>query len=254
VTFAALRSELDAWSARGQRATLWWRDDDAGLATPALARMLGIAASRAVPLALAVIPARLSGGLVEVVGAATHCTVLQHGIEHRNHAPAEEKRCELGPHRPLAVSAAELVGGRERLRSAFGAQFLPVLVPPWNRITPTLVAALPGLDYCGLSTFAPRLRAWAAPGVAQCNVHVDPIAWRRGRVFVGEDEAAARLAAHLAMRRDARVDAAEPTGLLTHHLDFDDAAWRFVDAVLARTREHPAVTWIPASAAFDSAK
>ena len=250
MTFAALQAELDIWASCGRRATLWWRDDDAGLATPALARMLGIAASHAVPLALAVIPARLSGELVEVAGSATQCTVLQHGIEHRNHAPADEKRCELGLHRPLAVSTAALAGGRERLRSAFGAQFLPVLVPPWNRIAPALVAALAGSGYCGLSTFAPRLRASAAPGVAQCNAHVDPIAWRRGRVFVGEDEAAARLAAHLAMRREQRVDAAEPTGLLTHHLDFDDAAWRFVEALLSQTRAHPAVTWLSASAVF----
>lgn len=250
MTFAALEAELDCWSARGQRATLWWRDDDACLATPALARMLAVAASHAVPLALAVIPARLAGQLVEAVAAATQCTVLQHGIEHRNYAPSGERSCELGTHRPLAAAAAGLVGGRERLQSAFGAQFLPVLVPPWNRIAPEVVATLAELGYCGLSTFAPRTAASAAPGVAQCNTHVDPIAWRRGRAFIGEDEAAARLAAHLKLRRQRRVDPAEPTGLLTHHLDFDAAAWRFVESVLARTRAHPAVSWLSAAAAF----
>lgn len=254
MTFAALHAELDRWSAGGRRATLWWRDDDACLATPALARMLAVAASHAVPLALAVIPARLSAELVEVVAVATQCTVLQHGIEHRNHAPIGERSCELGTHRPLALSAAELVRGRKRLESAFGVQFLPVLVPPWNRIAPELVTRLAELGYCGLSTFAPRAAASAAAGVAQCNAHVDPIAWRHGRAFIGGDDAAAKLAAHLALRRERRVDPDEPTGLLTHHLDFHDTAWQFVDALLAETRAHPAVEWLSADAAFTSVR
>jgi hypothetical protein len=253
MTFAALHVELDRWSACGERATLWWRDDDACLATPALARMLAVAASHSVPFALGVIPARLSNELVAVVATAARCTVLQHGIEHRNHAPVGERNSELGLHRPLPVVAAELVRGRKRLESAFGMQFLPVLVPPWNRIAPELVAMLGTLGYGGLSTFAPRPAASAASGVAQCNTHVDLIAWRRGRTFVGEDEAAAKLAAHLAQRRERRVDPDEPTGLLTHHLDFDDAAWQFVDHLLARTRAHPAVTWVSADVAFSAA-
>jgi hypothetical protein len=250
MTFAALQAELDRWSQSGRRATLWWRDDDACVATPALARMLAICATHSAPLALAVIPARLSGHLVEAVAAARQCTVLQHGIDHRNHAPADERSCELGAHRPLATSGAELVRERERLRVAFGNSFLPALVPPWNRISPELVAMLADLGYCGLSTFAPRSKALAAPGVVQCNTHVDPIAWRRGRAFVGADQAAAGVAAHLALRRQMRVDPAEPTGLLTHHLDFDDEAWRFVENLLARTRAHPAVEWLSAEAAF----
>lgn len=250
MTFAALRAELDQWSASGRRATLWWRDDDASAATPALARMLAVAAANSVPLALAVIPARLGPDLVDAVAPAAGCTVLQHGFEHRNHAAAGERSCELGANRPLAVTAEELVRGRERLRAAFGVRFLPILVPPWNRIAAELVALLPQLGYRGLSTFAPRKNALAAPGVAQCNTHVDPIAWRRGRRFVGEDEAAARLSAHLALRRNGAVDPAEATGLLTHHLDFDEAAWRFVDTLLERTRAHPAVSWLAAEAAF----
>jgi hypothetical protein len=252
MTFAALQAELDQWSAGGQRATMWWRDDDACLATPALGRMLALAGMHSVPLALAVIPARLSGELPEAVAIATQCTVLQHGIEHRNHAPAGERNCELGAHRPLAVTAAELVCGRKQLESAFGLKFLPVLVPPWNRIAPEVVAMLEALGYRGLSTFAPRTAASAVPGVGQCNTHVDLIDWRRGRRFIGENDAIAKLAAHLALRREMRVDPEEPTGLLTHHLDFDDAAWQFVADLLARTRAHPAVEWLSAEAAFGS--
>ena len=145
-------------------------------------------------------------------------------------------------------SAAELVRERERLRAAFGDAFLPVLVPPWNRIAPEVVGLARGRwAIAGCRRSRRAASALAAPGVVQCNTHVDPIAWRRGRVFVGEDQAAAGLAAHLALRRQTRVDPAEPTGLLTHHLDFDDAAWRFVER-LARRRPRGRIrrgaTWV----------
>lgn len=250
MSLGVLRDELDAWSAAGRRATFWWRDDDAGAATPALARMLSIAQAKGVPVAIAAIPARLTADAVPLILASSHCEVLQHGIAHENHAPADEKSCELGAHRPLDVTAADLAQGRQRLESAFGDRFLPVLVPPWNRIAPEVVAMLPTLRFQGLSTFSPRQRAHVAAGVTQCNTHVDPIAWRGGRGFVGAAEACARIAAHLRARRDGQADATEPTGLLTHHADFDAAAWAFVERLFETTRAHPAVTWIRARAAF----
>lgn len=254
MTFAALEEELGRWTDPGRPATLWWRDDDAGRATPALVRMLALAASRSVPLALAVIPAEASEDLLGPVAATHECTVVQHGFAHRNHAPPDERSCELGAHRAVAATVAELVEGREQLESRFGPQFVPVLVPPWNRIAPVVVATLGAAGFTGLSTFGPRTASAAAPGITQCNTHVDLIAWRRGRTFIGEDEAAARIAAHLALRRECRVDATEPTGLLTHHLDFDDAAWRFVEKLFDCTRGHAAASWISAAAAFGAAR
>src|SRR5216684_8019215 len=58
-----LERELDAWRAAGRSATLWWRDDDAVRPTPALDRLLAIAAG--VPLALAVIPGPTGAPLAE---------------------------------------------------------------------------------------------------------------------------------------------------------------------------------------------
>jgi hypothetical protein len=82
------------------------------------------------------------------------------------------------------------------------------------------------------------------------NAHVDPIAWRRDRAFIGER---ARCCAreHLRARRLAEVDASEPTGILTHHLVFPDAAWEFLDALFARTHRHPAAAWLDVHALFD---
>ena len=160
-----------------------------------------------IPVAVAAVPAALERSLVDAVVAAPMATVLQHGYAHRNHALPGARNAELGTDRPLAAVEAELVAGRDRLRDAFGPRFLPVLVPPWNRIAPAVVARLPAAGLSGLSTFGSRDAVAPVPGLQQCNTHVDLIAWRRGRVFIGADAALGRLAAQLAARREATVDA-----------------------------------------------
>jgi hypothetical protein len=67
---------------------LWCRDDDACRDSPALRRLLEIAATANIPVALAVIPALIEDSLVDCVENASAATVLQHGYAHRNHAPA----------------------------------------------------------------------------------------------------------------------------------------------------------------------
>jgi hypothetical protein len=72
------------------------------------------------------------------------------------------------------------------------------------------------------------------------NAHVDIMDWGT-RAFVGEGPALAALAAAFAARREGRCDPAEPVGFLTHHLAHDEAAWRFVEAILPRLAAHRAV-------------
>ena len=98
------------------------------------------------------------------------------------------------------------------LERGFGDRFAAVLVPPWNRIDPEVVARLPDAGFHGLSTFGPRTHAHPVPGIVQCNTHVDLIAWSRDRAFIGVDSAVDRLVAHLESRREGRADAGEATG------------------------------------------
>ena len=57
---------------------------------------------------------------------------------------------------------------------------------------------------------------------------------------------------HLGSRRQGLVDADEPTGLLTHHLDHDATTWEFIENLLAIVTEHPAARWLGAREAFGS--
>ncbi|MEO8305139.1 MAG: polysaccharide deacetylase family protein [Betaproteobacteria bacterium] len=244
-----LDDELDAWRAAGRQPTLWCRDDDACRDTPALRQLLAIAAAQDVPVALASIPASLAPDLVDVVMRSPRATVIQHGYAHANHALPLERKRELGTHRPLSLTLDELQFGQGMLRRGFGGRFAAVLVPPWNRIAVEVIERLPGIGFLGLSTLGPRGAIHPVPSLVQCNTHVDLIAWRSNRAFVGTDAAIECLLLHLRARRNESVDAIEPTGILTHHLDMDAAGWRFMPDLLERTRKGGAL-WLDVQAVF----
>jgi len=248
--FDVLARELDAWGENGMRATLWWRDDDAERDSPQLRRLLAIARAHRVPITIAAIPAGADRTLAAAIADCPPASVVQHGYAHANHAPPGERSAELGAHRGVLERIAELDRGREALRALFAQRFVPVLVPPWNRIAGDVVGALPRAELRGLSCFGARATREPVPGVVQANAHVDLIAWRRDRRFIGAAAALERLAAHLRARREGETDASEPTGILTHHLVCDDDAFVFLDACCAFLHDHPAAAWLRVDAIF----
>ena len=240
----ALASELDAWQRLGRVATLWWRDDDAAEVTSALKKLTQLSKTCRTPVACAVIPMSATRELAGHLGQCPGCSVLQHGYRHQNHAPARAKKSEFGKHRATRDAVLELKRGFSTMTALFGSLFLPVLVPPWNRLDAALLPVLADCGFRGLSTYAPRPRARPADGVCQTNCHVDLIDWRGGRGFKGHASVLAELTGHLAARRKAEVDVDEPTGILSHHLDHDTASWDFLEELFDRTNTHPAADWL----------
>src|SRR5262249_17870134 len=143
-----------------------------------------------------------------------------------------------------------LASARRRLHEQAGNRFCPVLAPPWNRLAPRLIPRLGELEYAGISLYGPRKHAEPAPGLRQGNTHVHIIAWQSGRRFRGDEPALRMMVNHLALRRRGEVDAAEPTGLLTHHACHDEAAWEFLKRLFAFTREAGA-RWRTAAELFE---
>lgn len=244
----ALGLELDSWATAGLKATFWWRDDDAAVIDPALTLMLQISARTEVSVALSVVPATATEQLATYLENWPLAAILQHGFEHVNHAPEGAKKTELASNRPLAAMLTDVEKGAERLRGLFGARALPVLVPPWNRISTGLAAALPKLGFVGLSAF--RGRPVAPPGLIEVNTHVDLINWRGRRTFVGERVALDATINHLRSRRLGSENQGEPTGILTHHLVMDDQAMAFLERFLTVTKAHRAVEWLSAETIF----
>jgi peptidoglycan/xylan/chitin deacetylase (PgdA/CDA1 family) len=234
---------LHAVAAQSRTVSFWWRDDDAEDATPQFDRLLVLAAKHAVPLALSVVPKRATNAMAERLADAPAACVLQHGWRHRNHSAEGEKKMELGPHRPVETMLDELAEGFDRLRARFAAKFLPVLVPPWNRIADEVRKRRREVGLIGLSTFGPAPKGeahWA-------NVHLDIIDWT-ARAPITRASAYAILSRE-AERRLKGDD--EPLGIMTHHLVHHEANWRFLEELLDLIAGHPAVAWPGVADLFD---
>lgn len=224
----ALIRALDARAEAGRPARFWLRDDDAEVPGAALDRLIGLA--EGLPLTLAVIPAATGAALASRLAGEAGISVAVHGWSHTNHAPPGEKSQELGAHRPPQVVLGELARGFARLSDLHGPRFVPLLVPPWNRIAPQVVEGLPALGFRALSVFGPE-----RPGpLPMVNTHVDVIDWRGTRGGRPDAELVAEIVARMAVG---------PVGLLTHHRVHDAAVWSFLGRLLAVTRQHPGCRW-----------
>jgi predicted glycosyltransferase len=211
---------------------LWWRDDDATAASPALDRLLALARRHQAPLALAVVPASLDPSLSARLADESDVAILVHGLAHRNHAPASEKKSEFGNHRPPEVVVRDAAEGLRLTRATFGERASPVFVPPWNRISDEVAAVLPSLGFHGLSTFAGARPRPDVSGLLQIDMHVDPMDWRGSRSLADLDGLLDSLAGHLT--ETALGTRRGPVGLLTHHLVHDEKVWTFLDELMER--------------------
>jgi len=236
VNWAEFEGELARRRGAGSPVQFWWRDDDAGAVSPELKKLIQLSKKSDVPLALAVVPEAAEAELFKLLHARV--TVVQHGTDHRNRAAKGEKKTEYPAGEPMESALARIVDGLGRLRAFAGKRFLPVLAPPWNRVRADLLKKLPAIGIRGVSVYGPRKSAEPAPELRQVNTHVDIVAWRRGRHFIGESEALA-----LALKN---LSNDEPVGWLTHHAVHDAAAWKFLERLFTLR----GVRWLSAAEAF----
>lgn len=220
----------------GRAVQFWWRDDDASAVSFEVKKLLGLSKTRAVPLSLAVVPEAAEPELFRLLH--DRVTVLQHGTDHRNRAAAGEKKTEYPALEPIEAALARIADGSGRLRAFAGSRFFPVLAPPWNRVRKDLLKKLPAIGIRGVSAYGARASAEPAPGLRQVNTHVDLVAWRQGKRFIGEEEAL-----RLALRH---LSGEEPVGWLTHHAVHDAAAWDLLDRLFTI----PDICWLSAAEAF----
>lgn len=234
-----LETELDRWQSSGRTARFWLRDDDAVAPTEALEKLIGLTGDAAVPLMLAVIPELTGAPLAEHLAASGHVTVAVHGWSHQNHAGPSDKKQELGSHRAQSLVLDELARGFDKLSGLYGPQFTAMLVPPWNRIDASLLPHLAVLGFTSVSVFGKEKPAL----ISMINTHVDLMDWHGSR---GGRERG-QLIAEIVARLQVMFDHGGHMGFLTHHLVHDEAAWQFIDSLMARSSAHPACRWVAPS-------
>jgi hypothetical protein len=143
-------------------------------------------------------------------------------------------------------------------RKAFVQHFhkaQPIFVPPFNRISNSLIRRLPNLGFAAVSAvpsrlsekmldlratagWIPQLKLPRLVATPRIDVHIDLIDWR-AQTAVENGIIARALVRQLRGRRMAEPDA--PIGLLTRHLVHDGPIWRLCDELLDTLRTHDAV-------------
>jgi len=225
--WAPLRDELARWAKADRRPTFWLRDDDAVEPTLPLDRLLALIDRFHVPLVLASIPAHATQALADRLAGDQLVSVAVHGWSHENHAPPAKKKHELGLHRPESKVLADLRNGSDRIRQLFGAQAIPLLVPPWNRIDAALLPALPALGFRALSVYGPPQPA----PLPMINSTVDIMDWHGTRGCLPTPVLVTMIVTQLR----AAFATNDAIGVLTHHLVHDEAAWAFLETLFEAT-------------------
>jgi len=228
-----LLDEINRRHDAGSPVCFWLRDDDAVEPSAALTQFTGLTQTYAVPSTLAVIPSCTGTDLSLSLVDESLLTIAVHGWSHTNYAPADEKKQELGSHRSNELVTNELSRGFDKLSELYPKQFVPLLVPPWNRISAAVVAKLPTIGFKSLSTFGPEKSAL----IHRVNTHVDLIDWKGTR--------GGRLPEHLIADLIKVIrETDSPVGFLTHHLVHDAAAWRFLEALFEVTAQSSSCRWV----------
>ncbi|QND50613.1 polysaccharide deacetylase (plasmid) [Phyllobacterium sp. 628] len=234
-----LQAELARWIHANRSAKFWLRDDDAVEPTPALDQLLQLANDFKAPVTLAVIPAHTGEPLAERLGGETQISVAVHGWSHENHAAKDKKKQELGSDRPGDLVLGQLKQGCALLAKLHPARFVPVLVPPWNRIDAALVSSLGECGFRVLSVFGPASKS--AAGLPAINTHVDLMDWHGTKGCRDHAELVNALVTELKKRIDGND---EPIGILTHHLVHDESAWIFLKKLFQVVAKTPGGRWL----------
>jgi len=224
-----LEPELRRWRLLGHAPVLWWRDDDARRATPALDRLLSLAHRFDAAITLAAVPDGDIQGLVRTAGRTRGVELAVHGFRHENRAPPGYPSGEVNDLDDLGDVMSDLGVALDVFRRAGVRPKL--FVPPWNNAHPTLVKAI-ALQGLGLSCYG-QPRGEGPPG--RLDAHLDVMRWKPKARFRGAVRFLLRARRLLVERRKAQAWA-EPLGLLTHHLDHDEPTWRFLEALLGAIR------------------
>jgi hypothetical protein len=254
------RRELDLWAAQGLKAVFWVRDDDAFETSAQLARLHDLAVGHDITIGLAVIPAKLHPSLPLYMGKdGRRFHPMCHGWQHINHAGSGSKPAEFGRQRPVSalVNDARLA---YRTFSDYFGEMNVVFVPPFGRISRTLVRALPEIGYTGISGAAgwlerklsllsdwniriPTVEPSCWSSIPRLDVQIDPIDWRN-RTAHDPATIGQSLVRCLRARRSGLLASNLPIGLVTHHLAHDENVWQACDAVLQLLRRHEAIEFL----------
>lgn len=249
-SYGRLVEELSHWQDAGLRCRFWWRDDDLVSITPKLHRMRlhrmrQVSERHVIYVLVAVIPRFINTSLGRDTFGMHTFIWCQHGFAHVNHENENQPNSEFPVSRNKELVIADLIKGRELLLDQFSDRLFPVLVPPWNNFRSDLLEELPKLGLIGISQYG-SIACQRIGQTLRVDTHLDVVDWARAPTFLPARARFLldRLVQNLRICRGNQSRSGNVIGILTHHLDMDDEAWRFFERLLTITHQFPCVEWV----------
>ncbi len=231
-----LQTSLGRLQADGRTINLFFRDDDVDEDEESLQRLLRLFSGRDTPINLAIIPGLLTDGAIELLkecqaGKPGLICLNQHGWRHVNHE-REGRKCEFGSSRSFAEQFEDIARGQARLNEAFGDNWFPAFIPPWNRCAEVTFQAL---DQLGYQVFSAKQGGAAVTGYGfqEISITLDLYRWQGGASLKPPEEIVDDLIAQLLQR--------QTIGLMLHHKVMDEKAFSFLGSLLDALAPHPVV-------------
>ncbi|MEJ7615715.1 MAG: DUF2334 domain-containing protein [Pyrinomonadaceae bacterium] len=215
---------------------VFFRDDDVDEDESSLQRLLNLFLSREVPINLGVIPGRLTPQTIETLAGRRSCfpaliALNQHGWRHINHE-SSGKKCEFGASRTFSEQMEDIARGRARMSEAFGDDFYPAFIPPWNRCTKETYRVLDELGFPVLSKNQSGTPS-ANFKFRERSITLDLYRWRGGAQLKAPEEIVGDLVL--------QIERMNPIGIMLHHKVMNDEAFLFLDVLIETLRRYSIV-------------
>ena len=234
--FAELELSLQKRQVEGKPIQVFFRDDDVDEEEESLRRLLGIFFTRMIPVSLAVIPGRLTDRAIKLLdgyrGDRPDLIELnQHGWRHINHETSGRKS-EFGASRDFQAQLDDIMQGKSKMIEAFGSDWFPAFIPPWNRCTEVTYRAL---DQSALLVLSKGKGGPTFEGyrMREIPITLDMYRWQNGPAMKPQYEIVSDL--------KAQVKRGERVGILLHHRVMTDEAFSFLESLLLMLNQHPAI-------------
>jgi predicted deacetylase len=218
---SALRGRRDA------PLSFFFRNDDVDEDEAPLRRLLKLFLERNAPVNLGVIPGRLTAACVELLAQSTSDApalfeLNQHGWLHLNHE-REGRKYEFGASRTYAEQLADVAQGQARMTEAFGPNWFPVFIPPWNRCTEETLRAV---DHLGFRALSAKRGEFTVTGYRfeEISITLDLYRWKGGARLKSPEDVVDELIDQTSGR--------QTIGVSLHHKVMDEHAFSFLDSLL----------------------
>lgn len=233
---AGLKPGLEQRQDGGKPLHVFFRDDDVDEDEASLRRLLKLFLDREVPVNLGVIPGRLTGQAISMLARQSNSLprsieLCQHGWKHINHEKSGRK-CEFGVSRTFPEQLQDVASGQAKMKEAFGDNFYPAFIPPWNRCTEETYRVLDRLGFLMLSQLQSDSPV-AGYKFRQCPVTLDLYRWRGGARLRPPEEIVRDLDLQI-RRRDA-------VGIMLHHKVMNDESFLFLDSLIRTLSRYPVI-------------